>query len=119
MDIPYIVFIIILAALAFWLEKQRRDAKKELEETLSAERQRNHQLSEQQLERHLKETKDLTIAVISATFDCGFYEAEDKYKILKSTHHEYDFVNSMSNVQRKKIFEASLAEYNNRKDNTQ
>lgn len=118
MDIPYIIFIIILVALAFWLEKQRRDARKELDEALSVERQRNHQLSEQQLERHLKETKDLTIAVISATFDCDFYEAEDKYKILKSTHNEYDFVNSMSNIRRKKIFEASLAEYNKGKDNT-
>ena len=115
MDIPYIVFIIILAALAFWLEKQRRDARKELEEALSAERQRNHQLSEQQFEHHQKEIEDLTIAVISATFDCGFYEAYDKYKILKNTYNDTDFVSSMSNTQRKQIFEKALSEYTDNK----
>ncbi len=116
MHIPYIVFIIILVVLAFWLDKQKRDAKNEFEETLSAERQRAHQLSEQQFEHHQKEIEDLTIAVISATFDCGFYDAYDKYKILKRTYNDTDFVNSMSNIRRKQIFEKALAEYNQGKD---
>ena len=116
MYIPYIVFIFILVALAFWLDKQKRDAKNEFAETLSAERQRAQQLSEQQFEQHREEIENITIAVISATFDCGFYEAEEKYKILKSTYNDTDFVSSMSNARRKQIFEKALAEYNQGKD---
>ena len=111
MHIPYIVFIIILTGLAFWFNKERLDARKELEESLSTERKRAQELSEQQFNLHLKETEDLTIAVISATFDCGFYEAEKKYNILKSTHNVIDFIHASYNTQRIRIYEKAISEY--------
>lgn len=116
MDIPYIIFIALLITLAFWLDKQKRDATREFEEALSAERQRARQISEQELNRSIKNENELRIYVVSAAFDCSFAEAEEKYIILKETHNATDFVYARSNAQRMRIYEKALAEYNQGKD---
>lgn len=113
MYIPYIVFIIILTGLAFWFDKQKRDARKEFDEAIHAERQAARERSEQDFNRYYSEKEELYTYIVSTVYDVCYTEAQDKYQILKRTNNVYDFVYARSNSQRKKIYEQALADFNN------
>lgn len=111
MYIPSIIIIVVIIALTLLWENSREKERDRLQSEYETERTRSKEEWALQYERYLKGQEKLSIAVVSAAFDCSVDEAKEKFIILKNTYNDTNFIFANSNEERIKIYEEALVKH--------